>query len=132
MRSLLVPRNPLTTSAETPPVEVTPAAIHSTVCVADPPHRPMHKAEAGPPVLLAEPILDIRDCRSRHKKRAGDLQQRRPLDRLHDTPEVSRIVSQVTKPAATRPCLELHRHRLLRRRIQGTNLLADRLEATLS
>src|SRR5262245_16718508 len=34
---------------------------------------------------------------------------RRPLDRLHVTPEVAVVLSEITEPTASRPRLQLHR-----------------------
>src|SRR3954471_14808656 len=45
-----------------------------------------------------------------HEERAGDLQERRPLDDLDVAPEVALVVAEVAVPAPTGPELERHLH----------------------
>src|SRR5216684_5245567 len=74
------------------------------------PHRPVREPESRNPVLFDEPVLHIRDGGIRHKQRSVNFQQCGRLNRLYVAPEVSRIVSEIAIPAASRPRLKLHWH----------------------
>jgi hypothetical protein len=58
-----------------------------------------------------QPVLQIRDDRHRHEQRSRNLEQRRPLDRLHVSPEVPVVAAEIAVPTATRSCLDHHWHR---------------------
>ena len=61
-----------------------------------------------------------------------NLQQRGPLDALHEPPEVAVVAAEVAIPAAARTQLEDHRQRLaVRRFVEPSYLRDERLERVL-
>ena len=64
----------------------------------------------GDAVLLAEAVLNVVGDRVGHEERAGNFQQGRLLDCLHDTPEMAVAATEVAEPAASGPGLEFHGH----------------------
>ena len=63
-------------------------------------------------IHFAQTVLQVRDHRVGHEQRAGDFEQRGPLDGLHVSPEMAVAVAQVAVPASARPRLNVHRHGL--------------------
>src|SRR2546429_432521 len=86
----------------------------------------------GDAVLLAEAILNVVGDRVGHEKRAGNFQQGRRLDSLHDTPEMAVAVAEVAEPAASGPGFELHGHGgSVGRFVVRPELLEQRLEGPI-
>src|ERR1700681_3344241 len=88
-------------------VNMLPALPHSlAMFVRNQPQRDVVKFNQRSAIHFAQPVLQIRDRRIRHKQRPVNLQQRRPLDRLHRSPEVPVVSAQVAVPPPARPRLE--------------------------
>src|SRR5260370_12900487 len=83
----------------------------SSVVVQNQSKRRVMKSEQCSSIFLAQAVLHIRDHWIGHEQRPRNLEQRRPLDGLHNSPKVAIVVPQVAIPPAARPRLELHRHR---------------------
>src|SRR6266849_5012603 len=65
--------------------------------------RRVVKSEQCSSIFLAQAILHIRHDRIGHEQGSRNFEQRRPLDGLYNSPEVSIIVTQVAVPPAARP-----------------------------
>src|SRR6476620_3976895 len=63
-------------------------------------------------IHFLQSILHVRDRRVRHEQGPVNLEQRRALDALDVTPEMTVVPAEIPEPAATRPRLERHRKRL--------------------
>src|SRR6267378_1992116 len=67
-----------------------------------------------------------------HEQGPRNLEQRRPLDGLHHSPEVPVVVAQVAVPSAAWPRLELHRHGFVFSRfVERSELLQQRRKRRL-
>src|SRR6187200_13167 len=81
---------------------------------------------------LAEAIHHVRGRTCGHEQRSPDLEQRRALDALHETPEMSVVATEVAIPAAARVCLDDHRQRgAVARLVEPSDLRDERLERLL-
>jgi hypothetical protein len=61
--------------------------------------------------------------------RSGNLEQRGSLDRLHVSPEMTIVISEIAEPAAAGPGFDDHGQRLpVGRFVAGPHLLQQRVE----
>src|SRR5450631_1183398 len=122
---------PAALSSRPDAIEDISPALHHTLSV-----RFLNKSEGGvvkldqrSAVFLAQPVLHIRDRRIGHKQRSRNFEERRPLDGLYVSPEVSVVIAEVAVPPSARPGLDLHRHRsAVRRFIPRSDLFQQRSE----
>src|SRR5262245_39924469 len=77
----------------------------------------MAERQERPTVDWCQPVLHVRDNWRRDKEWPADLQQRGPLDRLHDAPEVAVAVAEIAKPSPAWPRLDRHREPVAGRRL---------------
>src|SRR3984893_1514050 len=109
-----------------------PARHASPMIVLNQSQRRMMKLDQSPAIRLAQPVLHMRNHRIRHEQWPRKLQQSRPLDRLHVSPQVPVPVAQVAEPPPARPSLQLHRHRrAVGQLIPRPQLLKQRLKCRL-
>src|SRR5260370_652866 len=114
-------------------VHVAPPCCDSfAVVVLNQPERRVPKLDQRPACHLAQAVLHIGNGWIGHKQWPTDFQERRPLDGLHDSPEMAVVVPQIAIPSAPRPRLDLHRHRfVIRGCVEGSELLQQRSERGL-
>ena len=79
--------------------DISPAFHHTlSVGILNKPEGGVVKLDQRSAVFLAQPVLHIRDSRIGHEQRSRNFEQRRPLDGLHVSPEVSVAIAQVAVP----------------------------------
>src|SRR6266478_4525148 len=130
------PRSPQTRRLRPLPnafMDVLPAPGYSfPVVVQNQSKRRVMKSDQRSAIYFAQAVLQIRHNRIGHEQGPRNLEQRRPLDGLHHSPEVPVVVAQVAVPSAARPRLELHRHRFVFSRfVERSELLQQRRKRRL-
>src|SRR4030095_12129936 len=89
----------------------------------------MAEGYEGPAVDVLEPVLNIRYGRRGNEQRPCDFEQRGTLDRLHLSPQMNIVASQIAKPASTRVRFDFHRHGFAIWRLVGrSHLVQDGVE----
>ena len=63
-------------------------------------------------VDFLQTVLHVGNDRRRHEQRPCDLEQRRPFDRLHVSPEMAVVLGEIAEPSAARPRFDRQRQRL--------------------
>src|SRR5215216_4101266 len=97
--------------------------------IVDEPKRQMLKDNERAAVDVLQSVLQVRHRRVRHEAWTVDLQQRRALDALHMSPQVTVVATEIAEPAATGPWLERHRKCLaIGRLIETPQLGNNRVE----
>src|SRR6266705_1293615 len=78
----------------------------------------------GDAVFFTQAVLHVIGDRVGHEERPGNFQQSRPLDGLHEAPEVTVAFAEIAEPAPAWPRFELHRHgRAVQRFAIGAKLI---------
>src|ERR1700723_2140532 len=96
-----------------PLVDVTPTVFRVSIFFKNQSERLVPEGDDRYAARFLQPILKIRYDRVRHKQWSGNFKQGRLLDRLHRSPVMAVVVSQVAIPSAAGPCFELHGHWLV-------------------
>src|SRR5262245_8136391 len=77
---------------------VAPAAAHTrSNILGNESHSAVDESDQGSAFNRRQPVLEVQHGGERHEKRTPDLEQRRPLDRLHVAPEMPVVPSEVTE-----------------------------------
>src|SRR6266849_194963 len=93
-------------------VDAAPTGRHSfSVILLNQSKRRVMELDQRSTVGLAQAVLYIRDHRIGHEQRPADFEQRRPLDGLHVSPEMTVAIAQIAVPPSPWPRLNLHGHR---------------------
>ena len=71
---------------------------------------PEHDERAA--VDFLQTVLHVGNDRRRYEQRPCDLEQRRPFDRLHVSPEMAVVLGEIAEPSAARPRFDRQRQRL--------------------
>src|SRR5438874_940813 len=76
----------------------------------------MPKGDQRPALDFLQPVLHVRCDRKRHHQRSGDFEERRSLDRLYVSPEMTVAMSEITEPPTTGKRFDGHRQKRAVRR----------------